>query len=388
MTEWAKKYSQLGVSASKSGLKQALAGLPPVPFPCFVRCVRSPFSNKWAALHSDTAGTKSALAYLWWKESGEVWVWHAVTVDALVMNIDDLACGGFTGPFLINSVIARNSHLIPDQVIENILQATLSFAEEMHRWGVEIVHGGGETADVPVLVRTIDIGFTAYSECLHPLKIELVPGCVIVGFASWGRCYWENKPNSGIGSNGLTLATHTLLHPLYMEKYPEIVNPHTPPFSGRYLLSDTPAAVGHSVAESLLSATRTYTPLIKALLQRWRPYIRGLIHCTGGGQTKVLHFVPKGLHIVKDNPYPPPPLFKLIKEEGSLSWEEMYAVFNMGWRLEAYISERAVAEEVLAWSSEQFGIEARIVGYSQEGQGKCLLIVAPDGTLLRYEPDH
>ncbi len=384
------RYEQLGVSATKQEVHRAVNQLPPSEIPnSFVR-ISQHFTKpeSYMSLHTDTAGTKPILAYLMWKETGNLNVWQSIAVDALVMNTDDLLCNGFVSQFAIVNNIARNKHRIPGVVLEAIIQGTLEFINQMKEYGVEIKHLGGETADVGDLVRTIDVGFSVYSEAN---KDEIIPtqpreGNVIVGLASFGMASYETSYNSGIGSNGITLARHTLLNKQYAEKYPETVD-DTLPFSviyqGPYYLGSK-VSCDLTIADVLLAPTRTYLPLMINVLRKFRNKIDAIIHCTGGGQTKVFNFIKdKPLRVVKDSPFAPPIVFRLIQETGEISWKEMYQVFNMGWRMEIY-TDRDTAEKIIEMASE-FDISARIIGYVASDKQPRVIIRSPDNNWLYYE---
>ena len=384
------KYEQLGVSATKEEVHRAITQLPPSEIEgSFVRIAKH-FNdpNAYMSLHTDTAGTKPILAYLMWKETGNLNVWQSISVDALVMNTDDLLCNGFSSKFAIVNNIARNKHRISGSVLEALIEGTMNFINQMKEYGIEIRHLGGETADVGDLIRTIDVGFSVYSEASKEEVIPTQPreGNVIVGLASFGMTTYETSYNSGIGSNGITLARHTLLSKQYAEKYPETVDDtllFSLVYQGHYYLGSK-VSCDLTVADVLLAPTRTYLPLMVHVLQKFRKKIDAIIHCTGGGQTKVFNFIKdKPLKVVKDSPFAPPIVFRLIQETGNISWKEMYQVFNMGWRLEIY-TDGDTAQKIIEMASE-FDISARIVGYVAPDKQPRVIIRSPDNKWLYYE---
>lgn len=368
------KYDLRGVSASKSEVHAAIQNLDKGLYPnAFCKILPDITGNDPSfcnIMHADTAGTKTSLAYLYWKETGEEEVWKGIAQDAIVMNLDDMACAGCVDNIVLSSTIGRNKHLISGTVIKTIIDATVEFIEQMRAFGVNIVLAGGETADVGDIVRTIDVGYTAFARMPRSAVIEnqIVPGDVIVGFSSYGQTVYESTYNGGMGSNGLTAARHDVLANTYTENYPESFDPNTPRsvvYTGASKLTDKIMVNGEAmtVGKLLLSPTRTYLPLIKPLLATFRQHIHGLIHCTGGGQTKVIKFL-NGCKVIKDNLFPLPPLFQLIHEQSGTDWKEMYQVFNMGHRLEAYLPENA-APMVMELASG-LGLESRIVGRVEE----------------------
>lgn len=365
------RYDQRGVSAGKAEVHAAVQHLDKGLFPnAFCKILpdivggHPDFCN---LMHADTAGTKTSLAYLYWRETGDLSVWAGIAQDAIVMNLDDMACVGCTDNIILSSTIGRNKHLIPGEVLQALIQATTDFGDRMAPYGVKIHLAGGETADVGDIVRTIDVGYTAFARLLRKdiLENKIQPGDVLVAFSSFGKAVYEESYNGGMGSNGLTSARHDVLCHDYANQYPESFDPNTNPtyiYGGKRRLTDPAPVPGQviDVGKLLLSPTRTYLPLVKALFGELRPYINGMIHCTGGGQTKVIKFAP-GLRIVKDNLFPVPPLFAMIQEESGTPWREMYQVFNMGHRLEVYLPA-AYAQRAIELA-ENFGIEARIAGY-------------------------
>jgi phosphoribosylformylglycinamidine cyclo-ligase len=313
-------------------------------------------------------------------------VWKGIAQDAVIMNVDDLLCVGVTTPVLLSSTIGRNKNRIPGSVVAAVIQGTEEVLEMLRTHGLDIRSTGGETADIGDLVRTIVVDSTVVARMRRSKVIDnsrIQAGDVIVGLASSGRAAYETAYNSGIGSNGLTSARHDLLHKEYAEKYPETFNPEVPPqlvYTGRYRVTDRfPDVPEMTVGQMLLSPTRTYAPVMLKILDQLHTHIHGLVHCSGGGQTKVLHFI-QNLHIIKDNLFEVPPLFQLIQRETQTPWQEMYRVFNMGHRMEVYLDARH-AEEVIA-ISESFGIPARIIGRVEEAKEKKLTLITPHGTLV------
>ncbi len=374
----ADRYDQRGVSASKSEVHQAIRHLDKGLFPnAFCKILPDAaggdpdFAN---ILHADTAGTKTSLAYCYWRETGNLDVWAGIAQDALVMNLDDMACAGATGPFLISSTIGRNKHLIPGEVLAALINGTTAFLDQMSDLGVAIHHGGGETADVGDIVRTADVGFTAFARLRRNgvFVNEIKPGAALVVLSSSGQASYETQYNGGMGSNGLTSARHDLFNPEYRQKYPESFDPATQAdlvYAGPYRLTDpVPTKPGDpdlsdlDMGRLVLSPTRTYLPFLREVFQHLRPALQGLIHTTGGGQTKVLHFL-RGVRVVKENLFAAPPLFRLIQQASGTPWTDMYRVFNMGQRLECYVEPQA-AEDFVRLAS-RWNIEAQIAGYTE-----------------------
>lgn len=381
------RYDQRGVSAGKAEVHAAVRNLDKGIYPnAFCKILpditggNPEFCN---LMHADTAGTKTSLAYLYWKETGDLSVWAGIAQDAIVMNLDDMACVGCIDQIVLSSTIGRNKHLIPGEVLQTLIQATTDFTEKMAKYGVHIHLAGGETADVGDIVRTIDVGYTAFARMPRKEVLEnaIQPGDVIVAFASFGQASYEEHYNGGMGSNGLTSARHDVLHHDYAGQFPESFDPNTAIqyiYGGKRKLTD-PAPVPDydiNVGQLLLSPTRTYLPLIRNLFLELRPYLHGMIHCTGGGQTKVIKFAP-GLRVVKDNLFPVPPLFAMIQEESGTSWREMYQVFNMGHRLEVFLPA-AHAERAIALA-HQLGIEARIAGFVEAAEHSEVFLKTPYG---------
>ena len=363
------RYNRRGVSASKEDVHAAIKHIDKGLFPnAFCKVVEDYIagdSEYCNIMHADGAGTKSSLAYIYWKETGDISVWKGIAVDAIVMNLDDLLCVGATENILLSSTIGRNKNLIPGEVISAIINGTQEFIEEMNSHGISMIGTGGETADVGDLVRTIIVDSTVTARLKRSEVItneEIRPGDVIVGLASYGQANYESEYNGGMGSNGLTSARHDVFSKIYHDKYPESYDPDVDPdlvYSGKCELMDSVEDAPLNAGKLVLSPTRTYAPIIKAVFKELRPKIHGMIHCSGGAQTKVLHFI-EGLHVIKDNLFGTPPLFKLIQAQSGTDWKEMYKVFNMGHRMELYLDE-AYAQEVIE-ISRSFGVEAAIVG--------------------------
>lgn len=380
------RYQARGVSAGKEDVHQAIASLDKGLFPhAFCKIIPDYLSGDPAycvAMHADGAGTKSSLAYLYWKETGDLSVWKGIAQDALIMNIDDLLCVGATGPILVSSTIGRNKRLIPGEVIKAIIEGTEEVISLLREHGMEIHSTGGETADVGDLVRTIIVDSTVV--CRMP-RSEVIsndaikPGNVIVGFASYGQATYESTYNGGMGSNGLTAARHDVFHHDLAIKYPESFDAGIPNhlvYSGTKSLLDTDPSVPIDMGRLVLSPTRTYAPLVLKILEQFRRNIDGMVHCSGGGQTKVLHFVNK-VRIVKDRLFDTPPLFSIIQQESNTPWQEMYKVFNMGHRLEIY-TDPASAEGMIALANS-FNIDAKIIGRVESCDGKEVRIESPHG---------
>ncbi|HRP90441.1 MAG TPA: AIR synthase-related protein [Edaphocola sp.] len=381
------RYALRGVSAQKEEVHKAVADLDKGLFP---KAFCKIYPDYWAndpdfcnIMHADGAGTKSILAYMYWKETGDLSVWKGIAIDSIVMNIDDMLCVGAVGPFTYSSTIGRNKHLIPGEVIAAVINGSQSFFDTMKEYGIDVHFMGGETADVGDVVRTIIVDGTM--ACRMPRKKivttdNIAPGNVIVSFASFGQTIYEDAYNSGMGSNGLTSARHELLHHDYATKYPESVDPNLPKevvYNGQYHLTDkteTPLDAG----KMILSPTRTYAPLLLKILEKHFDKINGIIHCSGGGQTKCMHYMPEGLRIVKNNLITAPPLFRMIQKAAGTDWKEMYQVFNMGMRLEIFTDE-ATAHELIAIANT-FNIEAQISGRVEAAPKNELIIESEFGT--------
>lgn len=381
------RYDQRGVSASKEDVHNAIKsidkGLFPYAFCKIIPDYLGQDPDYCNIMHADGAGTKSALAYLYWKETGDLSVWKGIAQDALIMNIDDLICVGATENILLSSTIGRNRNLIGGDVIAAIINGTDELVQELKEWGINIHQTGGETADVGDLVRTIIVDSTVTARMKRSDVIDnanIKAGDVIVGLSSTGQATYEKQYNGGMGSNGLTSARHDVFAKYLAQKYPESYDPQVPEalvYSGQKKLTDSIADVALDAGQLVLSPTRTYAPIVKKILQNLRPQIHGMVHCSGGAQTKILHFV-KNLNIIKDNLFPLPPLFQLIQEQSGTEWQEMYKVFNMGHRLEIYLPEK-YAQQVIE-ISQSFGVEAQIVGRCEPADSKELLIKSEYGT--------
>ncbi|HUH18076.1 AIR synthase related protein [Albibacterium sp.] len=384
------KYNQRGVSAGKEDVHNAIKnidkGIYPQAFCKIIPDILGNDSSYCNIMHADGAGTKSSLAYIYWKETGDASVWKGIAQDAIIMNLDDLLCVGATDNILLSSTIGRNKNLIPGEVIAEIINGTEEILAELREMGVGIYSTGGETADVGDLVRTIIVDSTVTCRMKREDVISnhrIQAGDVIVGLASFGKATYEKEYNGGMGSNGLTSARHDVFNKFIAEKYPESFDPAVPEelvFAGGKSLTDSiDIGNGESITAGklVLSPTRTYAPVIKKILDSYRAKIHGMVHCSGGAQTKVLHFV-ENLHIIKDNLFPIPPLFKLIQQESGTDWQEMYKVFNMGHRMEIYVSTET-AEDIIA-ISKSFGIEAQIVGRVEAAESKKVTIQSEFGT--------
>ena len=372
------KYGLRGVSSQKEEVHKAIAHMDKGLYPNAFCKILPDFAAGDAAycnvMHADTAGTKTSLAYIYWKETGDISVWEGVAQDALVMNLDDMACVGITDNITISSTIGRNKSVIPGEVLAAVINGTNRFIENMRELGVIIHHAGGETADVGDIVRTIDVGITAFGRIKRDELVvnNIQPGNVIVGLASFGQTSYETEYNGGMGSNGLTSARHDVFAKKYAGLYPESYNQQIPDevvYTGNKQLTDLIEVNGNKITAGklVLSPTRTYLPVIKAILEAHKSAISGMIHCSGGGQTKVLHFV-DNVHIIKNNFFETPPLFQLIQEESKTDWKEMYKVFNMGCRLEVYTDDQT-AEAIIAIAN-QFNIEAKIIGHVEAADSK------------------
>jgi phosphoribosylformylglycinamidine cyclo-ligase len=384
------RYDQRGVSATKdevhAAIKNADKGLYPKAF-CKIYPDFLGNDNAYCnIIHADGAGTKSVLAYMYWKETGDLSVWKGIAQDAIVMNTDDLICVGATSNFLMSSIINRNKHLVSGEVIKAIIDGTNEVVEMLHENGVEVHAMGGETADVGDTVRTVivDAVMTARLKRSDVIANENIQDKdVIIGLCSYGQANYETTYNGGMGSNGLTSARHDVFSKIYAEKYPECFDPNTPKdlvYSGTKLLTDNIEASPLDAGKLVLSPTRTYAPVIHKVIQEIGVQnIHGLIHCSGGAQTKILHYI-DDLHIVKDNLFPIPPLFKLIQEESKTSWKEMYQVFNCGHRMEVYC-DAAFADTVIS-ISKSFGIDAQIIGYIEQANKKQVTIKSINGEFI------
>ncbi len=380
------RYMQRGVSASKEDVHAAIKNLDKGIFPnAFCKVIPDIIGgdNDYCnIMHADGAGTKSSLAYMYWKETGNLNVWKGIAQDAIVMNLDDMLCVGITDNILISSTIGRNKNLIPGSVIAAIINGTEEFLENMRNLGVDIFLTGGETADVGDLVRTIIVDSTVTARIKRSDIIEnnIQQGDVIIGLSSSGQATYETEYNGGMGSNGLTSARHDIFKKSLATKYPESYDPQVPEdlvYSGNMSLTQPSTVEGVDVGKLVLSPTRTYAPVIKSILELYRNEINGMIHCSGGAQTKVLHFI-DNLHIIKDNMFPTPPLFELIQSQSGTSWEEMYKVFNMGHRMELYVP-KSISEDIIK-ISQSFDIDAQIIGRVEASESKRLTIISEYGT--------
>lgn len=383
------RYNSRGVSASKEDVHNAIKNVDKGLFPqAFCKIVPDHLTGDedyCIVMHADGAGTKSSLAYMYWKETGDASVWKGIAQDALIMNIDDLLCVGATENILLSSTIGRNKNKIDGTVLSEIINGTEELLVDLRKHGVEIHSTGGETADVGDLVRTIIVDSTVVARMKRADVISnrtIQDGDVIVGLSSFGQATYETEYNGGMGSNGLTSARHDVFSKYLAETYPESFDPEVPSdlvYSGSKKLTDNVEDAPIDAGKLVLSPTRTYAPIIKAILDKHRANIHGMVHCSGGAQTKVLHFV-KDVHVIKDNLFDTPPLFKLIQEESNTDWKEMYKVFNMGHRMEIYVSPEH-AEEIMA-ISESFGVEAKIVGRCESHEGNKLTIKSNHGEFI------
>ena len=380
------RYASRGVSSGKEDVHKAIENLEKGLFPkSFCKIVPDYLTGSpdhCIVMHADGAGTKSSLAYMYWKETGDLSVWKGIAQDAVIMNVDDLLCVGATGPILLSSTIGRNKNVIPGEVISEIIQGTESVLSDLRDNGLDIKSTGGETADVGDLVRTIIVDSTVVSRMPRDMVIDnanIAPGQVIVGLSSSGQSTYEKEFNGGMGSNGLTSARHDIFHKLLSQKYPESFNPEIDDsliYSGSKSLTDQLEGVPLDAGKLVLSPTRTYAPVIVDILTEIRNEISGMVHCSGGAQTKVLHFLTQG-KVVKDNLFDIPELFKLIQAESGTSWREMYKVFNMGHRMEIYMNPSA-AEKAIS-ISKKFNIDAKIIGRVEPQEKPQVHLKAPDG---------
>jgi phosphoribosylformylglycinamidine cyclo-ligase len=386
------RYDQRGVSASKDDVHQAIKNIDKGLFPkAFCKIIPDILSNDPAycnIMHADGAGTKSSLAYVYWKQTGDLSVWRGIAQDAIIMNLDDLLCVGATDNILLSSTIGRNKNLIPGEVIAAIINGTEEILEELRSYGIGIHSTGGETADVGDLVRTIIVDSTVTCRLKREDVISnhrIKAGNVIIGLASYGQASYETEYNGGMGSNGLTSARHDVFNKSIAQQYTESYDPSVPEslvFSGSKNLTDL-IDIGNgqtvTAGKLVLSPTRTYAPVIKTILDTYRSQIDGMVHCSGGAQTKVLHFV-DDVHIIKDNLFATPPLFQLIQQESGTSWQEMYKVFNMGHRMELYVPE-GIAQELID-ISQSFGIDAQIIGRVEAADKKQVTVKSEFGEFV------
>ncbi len=383
------RYNQRGVSASKEDVHNAIKNIDKGIFPsAFCKIIPDMLGGDpdyCNIMHADGAGTKSALAYMYWKETGDLSVWKGIAQDALIMNIDDLLCVGATDNILVSSTIGRNKLLIPGEVISTIINGTDELLAELRELGFGCYATGGETADVGDLVRTIIVDSTVTcrmkrSEVIDNANIKA--GDVIVGMASYGKASYEKEYNSGMGSNGLTSARHDVFTKYLAEKFPESYDNEIPGdlvYSGGLKLTDNIDEIGMTAGKMVLSPTRTYAPVIKQLLDKLRPEVHGMVHCSGGAQTKIMHFV-QNKRVIKNNLFPIPPLFRIIQEQSQTDWKEMYKVFNMGHRMEVYIAPEH-ADEVIA-IAKSFDIDAQVVGYIEDAPANELIIESEKGRFV------
>jgi phosphoribosylformylglycinamidine cyclo-ligase len=389
------RYNQRGVSASKEDVHQAIKNIDKGIFPqAFCKIIPDILGNDEAfcnIMHADGAGTKSSLAYVYWKETGDISVWKGIAQDAIIMNLDDLICVGATDHILLSSTIGRNKNLITGEVIAAVINGTEEILAELREMGISIYSTGGETADVGDLVRTIIVDSTVTCRIKREDIISnhhIRPGDVIVGLSSSGQATYEQEYNGGMGSNGLTSARHDVFEKSVANSYPESFDPAVPfdlVFSGGKKLTDKIRIDEHTeitIGKLVLSPTRTYAPVIKKVLEKHRKQIHGLVHCSGGAQTKVLHFINDGIHVIKDNLFPVPPLFELIQEQSGTAWEEMYKVFNMGHRMELYVPQE-IADDIIA-ISKSFNIDAQLIGRVEASSKKQVTIISEKGN-FNYE---
>lgn len=388
-SDLSKRYAQRGVSASKEDVHQAIKNIDKGLFPsAFCKIIPDYLTNDpeyCLIMHADGAGTKSSLAYMYWKETSDISVWKGIAQDALIMNIDDLLCVGATDNILLSSTIGRNKNLIPGEVISAIINGTEELIEDLKGFGVTIHSTGGETADVGDVVRTIIVDSTVTARMKRSDVIDnanIKAGDVIVGLASFGQANYEKSYNGGMGSNGLTSARHDVFSKYLATKYPESYDAAVPEdlvYSGALKLTDAVENSPIDAGKLVLSPTRTYAPVIKKILSKYNSKdIHGMVHCSGGAQTKILHFIGDDLHIIKDNMFEVPPLFKTIQEQSKTEWKEMYQVFNCGHRMEIYVPQEVAADIITI--SESFGIQAQIVGRVEASESKKLTISSQYGT--------
>lgn len=386
-SDTSKRYALRGVSAAKEDVHNAIKNIDKGLFPkAFCKIVPDYLTNDadyCLIMHADGAGTKSSLAYMYWKETGDISVWKGIAQDALIMNIDDLLCVGAVDNIMLSSTIGRNKNLIPGEVLSAIINGTEELIEELKSFGVTINSTGGETADVGDLVRTIIVDSTVTARMKRKDVVDnanIQAGDVIVGLASFGQAKYEKSYNGGMGSNGLTSARHDVFAKYLAEKYPESYDASVPNdlvYSGNVKLTDAVEGAPIDAGQLVLSPTRTYAPIIKEILEKYSPQdIHGMVHCSGGAQTKVLHFV-DNVHVIKNNLFPVPPLFKLIQEQSKTDWKEMYQVFNCGHRMELYVPAE-IANDIIA-ISESFGVDAQIVGRVEASASKKLTITSEYG---------
>ncbi len=380
------RYASRGVSASKEDVHNAIKAVDKGLYPkAFCKIVKDYLGGDPAycnIMHADGAGTKSSLAYIYWKETGDLSVWKGIAQDAVIMNVDDLLCVGAVDNILLSSTIGRNKSLIPGEIIAALINGTEEVLQMLRDNGVNIISTGGETADLGDLVRTVVVDSTVTARIKREQVVDnanIRAGNVVIGLASYGQATYEEEYNGGMGSNGLTSARHDVFHKEYAGKYPETFEPSIPGelvYSGKYHVTDRLPGVPLDMGKLVLSPTRTYAPIVVEALKRLGPNINGMVHCSGGAQTKVLHFI-EGLHVIKDSLFEIPALFQVIQEESGTDWKEMYKVFNMGHRLEIYLDEK-YAQEIID-ISKGFGVEAKVIGYVEPYQGKQVTIKGQNG---------
>jgi len=385
------RYQSRGVSAGKEDVHNAIKKVDKGLFPqAFCKIVPDHLTGDkdyCCIMHADGAGTKSSLAYMYWKKTGDVSVWKGIAQDALIMNLDDLLCVGATGPILLSSTIGRNKNLITGEVLSQIINGTEELLEDLREHGIEIHSTGGETADVGDLVRTIIVDSTVIARMKRSDVISndnIQPGDVIVGLSSYGQATYEKEYNGGMGSNGLTSARHDVFYKTLANEFPESFDPQVPGdlvYSGSKTLTDIVENCPINAGKLVLSPTRTYAPIIKAILEECKGKVNGMVHCSGGAQTKILHFV-KNLHIIKDNLFDIPPLFDMIQKESKTDWEEMYKVFNMGHRMELYLPEKYAAEIIAI--SERFNVDAKVIGRVESADKAQVTIDSEKGKYIYH----
>lgn len=382
------KYDKRGVSADKGDVHEAIKNLDKGIFKnTFCKILPDYISGNpdyAVVMHADTAGTKTSLAYIYWKETGDTSVWEGIVQDALIMNLDDLACVGITDNIVVSSTIGRNKNLISGEVLKTIIQGTQKYLDKLKELGINVFLSGGETADVGDIVRTIDIGFTTVGRIKRKdvIEIDIQPGDVIVGLESYGQSTYETEYNSGIGSNGLTFARHELLSTEYAKNYPESYDHAISPefvYTGKMKLSDKSYVDGVSLGKLMLSPTRTFLPVLRDIIMELKPEIHGIVHCTGGGQTKIKHFIDH-IKVVKDNLFEIPPIFKHIKEQSNADWHEMYKVFNMGQRMEIYI--KPGFEQKVIDIAAKYNIRAKKVGYCEYAENGSVVLKTSDAEYI------
>ncbi|MCR4659197.1 MAG: phosphoribosylformylglycinamidine cyclo-ligase [Bacteroidales bacterium] len=383
------KYNMRGVSATKEDVHNAIKnidkGLYPKAFCKIIPDILGNDPDYCNIMHADGAGTKSSLAYLYWKETGDLSVWKGIAIDAVVMNLDDLLCVGAVDNILLSSTIGRNKQLVPGEVISAVIGGTEEFLQQMRDLGIGIHLTGGETADVGDLVRTIIVDSTVTARMRRADVVDnahIHAGNVVVGLASYGQATYEQAYNGGMGSNGLTSARHDVFSHIYADNYPMSYDntlPREVVYCGSRRLTDPTEVPGVDAGHMVLSPTRTYAPVIRRVLDAHRPRISGMVHCSGGAQTKVLHFI-DNLHVVKDNLFPTPPLFSMIHRESNTDWQEMYKVFNMGHRMEIYTDERTAADIIA--TAQEFNIDARVIGHVEESDRAQVTVKSEHGTFV------